>query len=51
LIDPEQPDDAGAAELQPVGLHAWPPVVVVLTSDMHERGQRGVQAINQTPAN
>jgi glyoxylase-like metal-dependent hydrolase (beta-lactamase superfamily II) len=35
LVDPEQPDDAGAAEL--LRLHAGPPAAVVLTNDMHER--------------
>ena len=35
LIDPEQADETGAAEL--LRIHPGPPVAVVLTNDMHER--------------
>src|SRR5919202_1327881 len=47
LIDPEQPDDTGAAALQHI--HPGPPAAVVLTNDMHERSAYRIRESNGAP--
>ena len=47
LIDPEQPDEAGGAEL--LRLHPGPPHAVVLTNNMHERSAYRVRESTGAP--
>ena len=47
LIDPEQPDAAGAADL--LRVHPGPPQAVVLTNDMHERSAYRIRESTGAP--